>query len=211
MSAAPVVIQSAVEGDADGAVIRRLVTHLGGVPGETYGRNGKDRIRRTIRGYNNAARFAPWVVLVDLNGDEACAPPLRNSWLPRPAASMCFRVAVREVEAWLLADADGIARFLGISPDRVTPRPEGLADPKQEMVNLARRSSVRDIREDMVPRRGSGAEIGPAYTSRLIEFIRDHWRPEEAAQRSESLRRAMSCIRHLIEGAATTGTPDISG
>ncbi len=204
MAAIPVVIQSAVEGDVDEAVVRRLIAHVGGIPGQAYGKSGKHQIRRTIRGYNNAARFGPWVVLIDLNSDEPCAPPLRNAWLPTPATDMCFRIAVREVEAWLIADADSLAQFLRVPPAVVPRDPEALSNPKQELVNLARRSGVRDIRDDMVPRTGSGAEIGPAYTSRVAEFARDHWRPDDASQRSESLRRALDCIRRLIGSAGRT-------
>jgi hypothetical protein len=36
------------------------------------------------------------------------------------------------------------------------------------VVELARYSRRRDIREDMVPRPGSGRSVGAAYTSRLI-------------------------------------------
>jgi hypothetical protein len=43
---------------------------------------------------------------VDLDSDTGCAPPLCEQWIPGPAPFLCFRVAVREVEAWLMADAE---------------------------------------------------------------------------------------------------------
>jgi hypothetical protein len=115
---------------------------------------------------------------------------------------MCFRVAVRAVEAWLLADRESLAGFLRVSPSRVPPDPESLDEPKQAMVNLARQSRSRAVQEDMVPRPGSGRSVGPAYASRLIEFAQSTWRPEIAATRSDSLRR---CCERLRQVAATRG------
>ena len=99
--------------------------------------------------------------MIDLNGGYDCAPLLRNSWLPQVAPGLCFRVAVRAVEAWLLADAEHIADFLGVARSRVPSNPETLDDPKAAMVALGRTSRRRDIREDMVPRDGSGRRVGP--------------------------------------------------
>ena len=67
------------------------------------------------------------------------------------------------------------------------------------MVNLARRSRRREIREDMVPRDQSGRSVGPAYVSRLIEYFQTFWRPNVAIERAQSLRRAVACLRQMIE------------
>jgi len=69
------------------------------------------------------------------------------------------------------------------------------------MVNLARASRRRDIREDLVPRPEGGRQVGPAYSSRLIEFVSGRWRPEIAARRAESLRRAIACLKRLTRAA----------
>ena len=192
-----VTISAAVEGVTDEAVIRRLITHVGAEPGPVYGKTGKPSLREKIAGYNNAARHAPWVVLVDLDQDAHCAPHLCASWIPAPAEHLCFRVAVRAVEAWLIADAEALAGFLGVGRARVPADPENLANPKEALVNVARTSRRREIRDDMVPREGSGRSIGPAYVSRIIEFALSHWRPAEASHRSESLRRAIACLNNL--------------
>ncbi|MBI4880533.1 MAG: hypothetical protein HY812_12865 [Planctomycetes bacterium] len=197
----PVVISAAVEGLLDEAVVRRLIEHAGGALGAVHGRCGKPALRNRAGGYNNAARHAPWIVLVDLNGDEDCAPSLRDAWLPDLAPHLCFRVAVRAVEAWLIADSERLARFLGIAGTRVPREPERLEDPKRSLVDLARTSRRREIRRDMVPREGSGRASGPAYSSRVIEFVTAAWRPEVAADRSESLRRAIACVERLIQSA----------
>ena len=190
----------AVEGDLDEAVLRRLARHLGISIDRVFGRNGKSYLRERIDGYNRAARFWPWIVLVDLDHEE-CAPSLCREWLPTPAEGMCFRVAVREIESWLLADRAGIAAFLGVPASRVPSVVDDLDDPKQTLVDLARRSRRRAIREDMAPRHGSGLSIGPAYTSRMMEFVGvegpNRWRPDLAARASPSLSRCINALTEL--------------
>ena len=201
-------VSAAVEGVVDEAVVRKLIAHAGGQTGNVYGKNGKHELRQKIDGYNNAARYAPWVVLVDLDHDADCAPPLRDEWLPDPAPNLCFRIAVREVEAWLMADPRTLARYLSVGPGKIVAEPEKLDRPKDTMVDLARRSRQMEIRKDMVPREKSGRRVGPAYASRLIEYVQQHWQPEVAAVRSESLQRAINCLQWLIETAGReTGQP----
>lgn len=194
------VVSAAVEGIVDAAVIQKLITEYGGQPGTIYGQTGKDSLREKIAGYNNAAHHSPWVVVVDLDKDAVCAPRFRSAWIPHPAPLMCFRVVVRAVEAWLMADSQTLSAFLGIPRARVPAAPEHVVDPKRAMVDLARRSRKRAIRIDMVPREGSGRATGPAYATRLIEYVQSRWRPSFAAQNTDSLRRAVGCIRRLVDG-----------
>ncbi len=197
------VIRIAVEGPVDEAVVRRLIRHVGGEPGYCYVKNGKAELEKKLQGYNNAANHSPWLVLRDLDRDAECAPLLRNRLLPQPAPFMCFRIPVRKVEAWLMGDREALASFLKVRPALVPIHPESLDDPQREMVNLARQSRKREIRQDMVPREGSGRPIGPAYPSRLIEFA-EIWRPDVAAQWCDSLKRAIQCLERLVR-LATEG------
>ena len=178
--------------------MRRLIGHVGGDSGTIYGRRGKTYLRQRIKGFNQAARYSPWIVLVDLDDDADCAAALRARWLPNPAPHLCFRVALREVETWLLADREAAARFLSVAKSRIPQHPEGVANPKEFVVKLARHSRRRDIREDLIPRPGSGRAVGPAYTSRLAEFASTKWRPPVASERSDSLSRAIRCIQRLV-------------
>jgi hypothetical protein len=197
-----VVISAAVEGLIDEAVVKRLIMEAGATVGPIYGKQGKKSLRAGINGYNNAGRHRPWIVLVDLDQDADCAPNLCRAWISKKSLKLCFHVAVREVEAWLLSDRESIARFLSVAVSRVPIDPESEINPKQTMVNLAATSKRRDIREDMVPRPGSGRSVGPAYTSRLVEFVQSPeslWRPNHAARHSESLRRCMRCLEQLVQ------------
>jgi len=190
-------ISAAVEGIIDEAVVRRLIEDAGRSVGAVYGREGKPALRRKIRGYNKAAHRLPWIVLVDLDSETECAPALQNEWLPSVAPLLCFRVAVRAVEAWFLADATNLARFLAIPKQRIPREPETVADPKRAIVDLARGSRKGSIRSVITPREGSGRSIGPAYPSRMIEFAMNLWTPSEAAVRADSLKRAMDCLRTI--------------
>ncbi|MBW2062243.1 MAG: hypothetical protein JRI95_11870 [Deltaproteobacteria bacterium] len=197
-----VMISGAVEGPIDEVVLKRLLSYIGAIPGPIHITNGKGKLLNKLNGYNHAARYNPWVVLIDLDYDKACAPPFIAQKLPDPGPWLCFRVAVREVEAWLLADQEHLATFLSIPKTRIPTAPEALNAPKRTMVDLARHSRRSAIREDMVPRPESGRKIGPAYNSRLIEFVSDTvngWRPDVAAQRSESLERCLKCMQALAK------------
>lgn len=198
--ACSVIVTGAVEGDLDEVLLRRLAGHVGIELGKVHGRNGKHPLLQNLRGYNLAARHAPWIVLVDLDRDCDCAPVCRGQWLPEPARFMYFRIAVRACESWFLADHERLADFLGISPTRLPRDPDGLDDPKRTLVDLARGSRKWIIREHLVPRAGSGRSVGPAYTSHMIEFANDAcagWRVDVAAERSPSLRKCLECLLRL--------------
>ena len=186
----------------DTAVASRILHDLGLELGPVHGERGKNWLDRRLMGYNNAARFAPWLVLRDLDRDAHCAPELLMTLLPSPAALMRYRIAVRSVEAWLLADSERIGSFLRIPKARIPADPETLTDAKQTFVNLARVSESQEIREDLLPSSGTTARVGPAYSARLIEFATKNWRPRLAARRSQSLRRCIESIRTWAQPGA---------
>ena len=110
---AGIPISAAVEGDIDEAVLRRIVACAGGTVGTVYGKKGRLHLQRKISAFNQAAQRWPWVVLADLDNDPRCAPLLVAEWLPSPAQHMCLRIAVREIESWLLADPDAFLKATG--------------------------------------------------------------------------------------------------
>jgi hypothetical protein len=186
-----------VEGPVDEVIIRRVLESLGIGLGPVYGKRGKEHLKAQIGAYNWAAQHNDWLVLVDLDDEEECAPALQRNWLLAPSPRMCFRVAVREIEVWLMADRERLATFLSVSEAVIPGNPEAESDPKRCLIAIAQRSRLRGIREDMVPRPESGRKVGPAYASRLIEFATssDGWRPDVASQNSDSLSRCMRDLR----------------
>lgn len=192
-------IYAGVEGDLDAAVATRLVTDAGASIAGIHGRRGKVRLLEQLGGFNAAAKHAPWLVLIDLDDDKDCAPPARKHWLPSPAALMCFRIVIPEIEAWLLADRARFASFLGVASRRLPADPESVPDPKSLVVRLAARSRSRRIREALVPDPASRRKVGPGYTGHLIEFAGSRWQPDAAASRSESLARCLRRLATLVE------------
>ena len=189
-----------VEGITDEAVVCRLIEYAGLTCGTVYGKRGRNYILKRLSKYNQAARFAPWLVVADLEQDPRCAPDFVRDVLPNPADGMRFRIAVRAIEAWLIADGERLAAFLSIPITRVPTNPDAELDPKTTLINLARRSRRRAIREDIIPRQGSGSRVGPGYSKRIIEFVKtteNAWRPDIAIKHSDSLRRCTKALQTL--------------
>jgi len=195
-----------IEGITDEAVVRRILEYVGLTCGTVYGKSGKGPLLQRLPNYNQAARFVPWLVVVDLDQDAECAPPFVQSVLLNPAGGMQLRVAVRAVEAWLLADAERLADFLGIRAAKIPPNPDAEPDPKTTLVNLARRSRRRAIREDIVPREGSGSRVGPGYAGRLIEFVMTAGRAPKALSRPFRSPRNTSANSTKTSPTVTTPT-----
>lgn len=189
------VVTVAVEGDHDAAVIRRILSSVGMEVGFIHGRRGKGALDRSMAGFNLSARHSPWLVVRDLDHDAECAVALARRLVPAPAALMCLRIAVRALEAWLLADREEISRFLQVPLAKVPLQPESLPHPKQALVELSKYSKLRAIRDDMVPAPGTGAQVGRGYTGRVIEFAGRYWSPERAAENSDSLYRCLRALR----------------
>ena len=200
-----VYVSGAVEGVVDEAVLKRLVEFARADYGPIHRTGGKQRLLARLRGFNAAARHSPWLVLVDLDQAADCAPEFMSLHLKSPSPWMACRVAVRAVEAWLMADTERAARFLDVPESRLPKNPDMLMQPKQALVNLARESRSPDVVKDLVPSLGSGRQVGPLYTTRIIEFTRNMrggWRPGVAARTSDSLRRCLRQLTHLVRASS---------
>ena len=186
----------AVEGDLDERVALRLVEEAGGAVSRVHGKRGKPWLQRQIGGYRNAARYAPWLVLVDLDRD-LCAPGLRRDWGVDPGTgNLCFRVAVRSIESWLLADSERLASFLGIARRYIPREPDAVPDAKRALIEAAARSRRKTIRDALVPL--GSARIGPLYTGTLVRFVDQSWNPVAAAATSPSLAACRTRLAELL-------------
>jgi hypothetical protein len=204
-SGSAVVFTCAAEGKTDAAVLERLVLETGAALGDIHEGKGRSWVLKRLPSYNAAARHQPWIVLVDLDQDD-CAASLKETSLPEPAPLMCFRVAVREIEAWLMADREALAQFFAVDLTKIDLNPDRLPDPKESLVSLARNSRKAAIRREMVPAPGIKGRVGPGYTSRLIDFIQGPWRPEVASESSDSLRRCRLRLRELTTARPSPGS-----
>jgi hypothetical protein len=160
---------------------------------QRLGRKGAGYLKRRLGSLNAIAdKIQPVLLLTDLDTGR-CAPGLIRAWRGSLELSgrLLFRVAVREVEAWLLADRDSLAEFLGISLARIPRNPETLDDPKAALLSLARKSRKRSIRQDLLPERCSPSPVGLNYNSALSRYVEERWRPESARLEAPSLERTI--------------------
>jgi len=190
----------AIEGTTDAAVIRRLLDEAGLQTDREYVKKGKSALDQSLSAYNNAARFSCWLVVRDLDQDAKCAPDLRRTLLVHPAAHMRLHIPVHSVEAWLMADSQHISEFLSVPRSKIPTDPEALPHPKRALVDIARLSRKKAIREAMVPPPGTAA-VGPGYSAMLVDFSINHWRPSVASSRSGSLARLRTFLRRKAQAA----------
>lgn len=166
---------------------------------EKRGLSGYGQIRAQLPAFNNLAKVKPFIILTDLDIHVTCPGDLWAKWQPRTAKNpnLLFRVAVKEVEAWLLADRSNIADFLEVPIGNVPVDAEAAENPKLEIVNLARLSPSSEVQHALVPPAGSVAEVGRSFDSKLIQFSTDYWDIDEAAKKSPSLRRAVAALKRF--------------
>lgn len=199
------------EGDLEEVVLKKILMWFNQKPenfvvlGPSY-KGRRDKILNDFNKFMEIAKTAPVFVLVDLEQKYQCAPQLLQTVLPgqvlpgQVSPKLCFRIAVRTVECWLLADRKAFADFLGVGVRRIPIRPEELNEhPKDFIVKLARRSSKRDVRQRIVPEPGTG-RTGKGYNGCLIEFVQKHRDPEVARQSAPSLDKALHCIQKALHG-----------
>jgi hypothetical protein len=139
--------------------------------------------------------------LVMLDGDVVegrCIGEVITEWFQAEKPhNITVRFANLEAENWLLADKQGMAEYLRISPDRIPLIRDDYANAKEFLVRLAMRSPSRELRNDMVPKTDHSSVVGPAYNFRLREFINDFWNIERARENNSSLERACNEITSL--------------
>lgn len=138
----------------------------------------------------------PVIVCTDLDSTP-CIARIIDEWFPQGVPKkMVFSVAIREADAWLLADP-GLSNYLA-SPGVTPLDPENVQDPKSTLIEIAKRSRKRDIKEEMVVAKGAVARVGPGYNRLLADFVRLEWDLALASQRCSALRRLIVRVSALV-------------
>ncbi len=192
----PIYINLAVEDVLSEAVLRKMLKSSGReyIVQRCFMKEGFGYLKKQVSAFNHAAKITPFLLLTDLDTTE-CPPVLIQDWLSCPKhPNLIFRIAVREVEAWLLAHHKAFAKFAGISADLIPQNIEAREDAKKCLISLVGKSSQRDLREDIVPYPKSTATQGRNYNNRLMLFVDKFWNPSIAMENSPSLRRALDAI-----------------
>ncbi len=180
-----------VEDRLSEAVARKLVAQAGfDVKQCSFtGKMGAGFLKSNLPSYLSAGNRRPVLLLTDLD-DAACAPALVVDWMRGmvECAHFMLRVAVREIEAWLLADRTGIHRFLDIPLRRIAGAPEEIANPKRELLLLAkgdRRNVVGVCCEPKAPR--SSAVSNTTTSSATLSQM--NGRPRERRKTAPACKR----------------------
>jgi hypothetical protein len=197
----PIPIRLAVEDELSEWVVRRVLAgHVDRFAiGPVFGRSGFGYLKRNTLAFNNAARGCPILLLTDLDR-YPCPPELLGDWLPvERHRFFLLRVAVREVESWLLGDALGLGSFLRLRNPPSIADPEALQDPKHEVLTCALRSPSRWVRESLVWRDDDSGQLcqGPDYNGTLSRFVNGPWNLDAAKQKCRSLARLCAAVERL--------------
>ena len=136
-------------------------------------------------------------ILTDLDSPKICPPELIQSWVNGPLNPRFFlRVAVMEVESWVMADQSAFAEFLRVPKQEVPARTDEIPDPKASVLSLAEKSKSAELRKDLLPKNGNKtSKIGPRYNPRLCQFVQDYWDMNRAVSVSPSLKRAVDRLQ----------------
>lgn len=159
--------------------------------------SGYPPIRARIENFKRAAELGQhFVVLTDLDNGN-CPLELLREWgvFPLPER-LLFRVAVREIEAWLLGDRHNIAALLGVQSSLIAPYPEQLEAPKEALLGLARKGH-RKIQRELLPEKGAFGKTGPGYNETLCTFVENSWDYQAASINVPSLRRFLDRVTQI--------------
>lgn len=96
-------VSVAVEGITDETIIQKILAYVGLEWRFIRNHGGKSRLINKLYKYNQAAQFQRWLVVIDLDKNP-CPVTYHDELLSDIAENMILRIAVREIEAWLLAD-----------------------------------------------------------------------------------------------------------
>lgn len=160
-------------------------------------RGGNGYLRSSMSKFSQISQNTPLLIITDLD-NKPCASSLIADWKQGVTFStgMVFRVAVREIESWILADRAGLADLFNLNENKIPCDPDSLADPKKALLDLAG-LAPRSIRNLLVKKQGAIASQGLGYNSILCNFVSSKWDPARAATCSNSLHKARCRLQEV--------------
>lgn len=188
--------------DALSAAVAEKLLAVSGKPfqiTQRLGNSGFGYLKKRLPNFNQiAVNVMPVLLLTDLDRTD-CVLGFIEDWTKGMSVSerLLFRVAVREIEAWLLADQQAFADLLGIDSTLLPNEPENLLDPKQALLNLVRRSKQRKLKDMILPGKNTNNTVGLGYNTELVRYVREYWNPLTAAESAPSLARTLKRINEL--------------
>jgi len=154
-----------------------------------FSRGGNAYIRKNFNSFNTASNYGSYMILTDLDNYECPLALIANWNCDAINSQLIFCIAIKEAEAWLLADRYNFAKYFSISIKKLPIAPELIPDPKLKIIELARMSRKRVIKQGIVPR--DTAKVGKDYNNILNDYIYNYWNIDNALNNSDSLRRVI--------------------
>ena len=192
-------ISLAVEDDLSENVLRRVLKQrpIEYTVRAVFKKGGFGYLKKKARAFNDASKHCPFLMLTDLDRSP-CPSQLIRDWLREvsPNPGFLFRIAVREVESWLLGDTLGFIKFLGLRKKMIIPNPEELEDPKRQLLKYAIACPRRDLRDALVwkDRKNGTLLQGPDYNGALAKFVLGGWDIEAARAKCRSLDNLFAAL-----------------
>lgn len=189
-------ISLATEDELSQAIAVRLIAELKQPHRVIHklGLKGNGYLRAKMDSWCQMAERQVMMVLTDLDRAN-CLVEFRDQWVADRSlpASLVFRIAVREVESWVLADHEAMRVLVG-KKGALPTLPDDLPDPKQSLLGLSK-AAPKSVRDDLIKTIDGQLRQGVGYNARLTHLINTSWCPERAAERSPSLLRARIRIK----------------
>ncbi len=181
-------------------VARKLVEAANMCVALLFRRNGKTYLKEKFHNFVQMATREPVLLIVDFDratSEKPCPSQLIENWLDGRAkpVELLARVAVHEIESWLLADEEAFLKFLGGNV-KIPTNCDELTDPKSFLLNAARKKK-RLEREGFFRIDQGRPRPGVEYNAMLSEWIAREWSPERASKKSPSLKRAIERLGDL--------------
>ncbi len=193
-------IAIATEDELSEAIALRLIAELRSPHCITHRlrRGGSGYLRSKMNNWRQMAEHQVMMVLTDLDR-ASCVVEFRDGWLASQSLpeSLLLRVAVREVESWVLADHEAVRQLIG-SRGVLPVAPDEVPDPKQVLLRLAKHAP-KEVRQEMLKTINGQLSQGLGYNACLTHWVGTAWSPQRAAERSPSLARTRTRLATVVE------------
>ena len=182
------VYEDILEKDVIDKIVSTFFSKKYRVASYTCGR-GFGWIKNNINIFNKASARTTYLVVIDLD-KESCPIRIIQDWLDEDLGeNLLFRVAVHEIESWIVADVQNFSKFLHLRENKLKNSTDEIADPKKYIFDLIKESKKRHL-SGICPR--GTARIGEDYNEKLSKFVKSSWNPKLAMVNSPSLKRTIN-------------------
>ncbi|WP_353144322.1 DUF4276 family protein [Acinetobacter pragensis] len=176
-------------------------------PSSTYNpiivTGGTGELRKKVQAFANISKIPEKATLILTDLDQCqSVESLIEEWKEGKEYSDTFfiYVAVREIESWVLADADAFSQWSGIPKSKIPQNPDNEQDVKQTLLNIVKKYGSTSIKNDLLPVKGAvTSRVGIAYNSSLVSFVSNYWSIQRAKLNSPSLNNVDLCLSRYQE------------